>query len=392
MKKTVVLGVTGCIAAYKACEITSSLYKLGYDVRVIMTENAKEFVTPLTFETLSRNKVASSTFEKDREFEVEHVSYAKLADAFVIAPATANIISKIARGIADDMLSTTIMATKAPKIICPAMNTAMYENPLFLENLEKLRKLGYIVVEPDEGMLACGDIGKGRLASPKSIAERVDSLLTPNPDLRGKTLLVTAGATIEPIDPVRYITNRSSGKMGIAIAEAALERGAKVALIHGNVKVDLPKGSENVYAPTNEKMLEELLKRIEYADIIIKAAAPSDYKVESFSKEKVKSDDLTLQLSKNLDIAESIGKSKGDRKLVIFAAETSELLKNAKGKLESKHADMAVANDVLQEGAGFDVDTNIATLLFKDGSKKELEKMPKAKLAHVILDHVLKLD
>ncbi len=391
MKKTVILGVTGCIAAYKACEIVSSLKKLGYDVRVIMTQNATEFVSPLTFETLSNNKVVVSTFEKDREFNVEHISYAKLADVFLIAPATANVISKIADGIADDMLTTTIMATKAQKVICPAMNTAMYENPLFQQNLKKLQNLGYLIVEPESGLLACGDTGKGRLAEPKEIVKEVDKLLTPNPDYRGKTVLVTAGATEEAIDSVRFISNHSSGKMGIAIAKAALERGAKVILIHGRVSEELPASSENIYVKSTEDMYVEVMKNLDKCDIVIKAAAPSDYKVKNFSKEKLKEKNITLELEKNVDIAKEVGNKKGNKKLVIFAAETSDLLKNAKEKLKSKNADLVVSNDVLKEGAGFNVDTNIVTLINKKGDITPLEKMLKTELADVLLDNILLL-
>lgn len=392
MKKTVVLGVTGCIAAYKACEIVSSLKKLNYDVRVIMTQNATEFVSPLTFETLSNNKVVVSTFEKNREFNVEHISYAKLADIFVVAPATANVISKIADGIADDMLTTTIMATKALKIICPAMNTAMYENPLFQQNLKKLKDLGYLIIEPESGPLACGDIGKGRLADPQDIVAEIDKRLTPNPDYRGKTILITAGATEEAIDSVRFITNHSSGKMGISIAKAALARGAKVILIHGRVSEMLPNLSSNIYVKSTEDMYKEVIKNLDKCDIVIKAAAPSDYKVKNFSKEKIKATNVNIELEKNIDIAAEVGKRKGNKKLIIFAAETSDLLKHAKNKLNSKNADLVVANDVLAEGAGFNVDTNIVTLIKPNGDIISLEKMLKTKLADVLLDNILLLD
>ncbi|MGI6593795.1 MAG: bifunctional phosphopantothenoylcysteine decarboxylase/phosphopantothenate--cysteine ligase CoaBC [Christensenellales bacterium] len=392
MKKTVVLGVTGCIAAYKACEIVSSLKKLNYDVRVIMTQNATEFVSPLTFETLSNNKVVVSTFEKNREFNVEHISYAKLADIFVVAPATANVISKIADGIADDMLTTTIMATKALKIICPAMNTAMYENPLFQQNLKKLKDLGYLIIEPESGPLACGDIGKGRLADPQDIVAEIDKRLTPNPDYRGKTILITAGATEEAIDSVRFITNHSSGKMGISIAKAALARGAKVILIHGRVSEMLPDLSSNIYVKSTEDMYKEVIKNLDKCDIVIKAAAPSDYKVKNFSKEKIKATNINIELEKNIDIAAEVGKRKDNKKLIIFAAETSDLLKHAKNKLNSKNADLVVANDVLAEGAGFNVDTNIVTLIKPNGDIISLEKMLKTKLADVLLDNILLLD
>jgi len=357
-----------------------------------MTQNATEFVSPLTFETLSNNKVVVSTFEKNREFNVEHISYAKLADIFVVAPATANVISKIADGIADDMLTTTIMATKALKIICPAMNTAMYENPLFQQNLKKLKDLGYLIIEPESGPLACGDIGKGRLADPQDIVAEIDKRLTPNPDYRGKTILITAGATEEAIDSVRFITNHSSGKMGISIAKAALARGAKVILIHGRVSEMLPDLSSNIYVKSTEDMYKEVIKNLDKCDIVIKAAAPSDYKVKNFSKEKIKATNINIELEKNIDIAAEVGKRKDNKKLIIFAAETSDLLKHAKNKLNSKNADLVVANDVLAEGAGFNVDTNIVTLIKPNGDIISLEKMLKTKLADVLLDNILLLD
>lgn len=391
MTKTVILGITGCIAAYKSCEIVSSLSKLGYDVRVIMTKNACEFVTPLTFETLSKNKVVTTTFEKDREFNVEHISYAKLADVFLVAPATANIIAKIADGIADDMLTTTIMASKAPKIICPAMNTAMYENPLFLQNLDKLRKLGYIIIEPDDGLLACGDVGKGRLAEPSVIVSEVDKLLTPNPDLRGKRILITAGATEEAIDKVRFITNHSSGKMGIALASIAKDRGAEVVLLHGRITENIPKGIVSYKVTSTEDMYNKAMELYKNADIIIKAAAPSDYKVVNYSESKIKDKTLTLKLEKNIDIASSIGKVKQDRKLIIFAAETNDLINYAKEKLEAKNADMVIANDVSQKGAGFNVDTNIVSIIRRDGSVEALPLMKKTELANIIFDRILNL-
>ena len=307
MKKTIILGVSGGIAIYKSCEIVSRFVKLGYDVRVIMTKNAAEFVTPLTFETLSNNKVVTTTFEKDREFEVEHISYAKLASAFIIAPATANVIAKLAEGICDDMLTTTVCATKAPVYICPAMNTNMYLNPVTQGNIQKLKDLGYIFIEPTEGRLACGDVGKGKMEEPINIVSIVDKALTPNPDYRDKTILVTAGATEEPIDGVRFITNRSSGKMGMAIAEAVIDRGGKVIVVKGKATATVPKGAEVIEALTTQAMRDAVIGKLPEVDAVIMAAAPSDYKVKNYSPSKIKSETLTLELVKNPDIAKEVG-------------------------------------------------------------------------------------
>lgn len=385
-KKTVILGVTGGIAAYKACEVVSRLRKLNYDVRVVMSQNATEFVTPLTFETLSNYRVVTDMFDKERSYDVEHISYAKLADAFVVAPATANFIGKYAEGIADDMLTTTIMATKSPVIICPAMNTNMYMSPAVQANMKTLKDRGVHFVEPGTGLLACGDVGKGRLAEPCDIVDFIDRLLTPNPDMRGKTVLLTAGGTEEPIDGVRFITNRSSGKMGMAIAEAALERGGKVILICGRVSVPVTAGAEVVNVQTTEEMYKAVMENLSRADIVIKAAAPSDYRVKNYSQSKIKAESFSLDLVKNVDIAKEVGKVKGDKKLVVFAAETEDLIKNAYKKIEAKNADLIVANDVTAEGAGFGVDTNIATIIKRGGGITSLEKMSKKELADVILD------
>ncbi len=388
-KRTIVLGITGGIASYKSCEIVSRLKKLNYQVRVIMTKNATEFVTPLTLETLSEHRVVTDMFDKQRSFEVEHISYAKQADAFVVAPATANFIAKLAEGIADDMLSTTVMATKAPIIIAPAMNTNMYNSPACQKNMQILQQRGCIFIEPTEGLLACGDVGKGKMAEPIEIASIIDSILTPNPDYRGKRVLITAGATKEPIDGVRYITNHSSGKMGVALAERAIARGADVTMVVGNVSVKLPPEATVVNVTTTQDMLEAVMANLSQADIIIKSAAPADYRVANYSASKIKSETLTLELVKNPDIAKAVGSQKGDKKLVVFAAETDDLLANAHKKLQSKNADLIVANDVTQEGAGFNVDTNIATLITKQGSIIALDKMSKVELADIILDTIL---
>ena len=317
--KTVIVGVTGGIAAYKSCEVVSRFRRLGYDVRVVMTKNATEFVTPLTFESLSKNKVVVDTFEKNREFEIEHISYAELASAFVIAPATANFIGKLAAGIADDMLTTTVMATLQPVFICPAMNVNMYQNPITQANIERLKERGYRFIGPDSGMLACGVTGAGRMSEPVEIVTEVDKFLTPKADLRGKTVLVTAGGTREPIDGVRFITNRSSGKMGTAIAEAALQRGARVILLYGTISVPVPKGVEAVKIETTMDMYREVMARTDGTDIFVMSAAPGDYAVENYTPHKIKADSLELKLKKNPDIAaaalEALSRLDGKRRV-----------------------------------------------------------------------------
>lgn len=390
--KTVVLGVTGGIASYKTCEIVSALKKKGFNVEVIMTPNATKFVSPLTFETLSENRVVVDMFDRNFNFDVEHISLAKKADVFVIAPATANIIGKIACGIADDMLSTTIMATKAPKIICPAMNTAMYENQQVVENLKKLSNQGFQIVEPISGRLACGDIGKGKMAEPLEIVKAIECVFSKKQDYIGKKLLITAGATEEKIDGVRYITNYSSGKMGLAIAKRAVNRGASVTLVAGRVSVDIPDIFDKVVrVKSTADMFDAVMGNYADNQIIIKSAAPSDYKVKNYSKQKIKSENLVLELEKNPDIAASIGAVKGDRKLVIFSAETDNLIKNAKDKLKNKNGDLVIANDVTAEGAGFNVDTNIVTIIDKNGKSFPYGLLLKSEVADIILDHIIEL-
>lgn len=385
--KTIAVCVTGGIAAYKACEIVSSLKKLGADVHVIMTQNAINFVAPLTFETLSGNKVVTKNFDPDREWEVEHVSLAKKCDIFVIAPCTANVIGKLATGIADDFLSTTVMAFTKPVLIAPAMNVNMYNSASYKQNEDTLIRRGFLFVETESGVLACGDEGKGRLASPHSIVDRIVDILKPRRDYVGKTVLVTLGSTREYIDPVRFITNASSGKMGLSIINAAMERGADVIAICGYVSVQLPKECTIVRVTTTEEMLDKTAEYAVNADVIIMAAAPSDYKPVYFSDNKIKSGELHVDFVKNPDIAATIGKVKGKRKLVVFAAETQNLVENAKRKLIAKNADVAVANDVTESGAGFDVDTNVATIVTRSG-EESLPMMTKARLADVILDKI----
>lgn len=389
--KNVVLGVSGGIAAYKSCEIVSRFVKLGANVDVIMTEHAEEFVTPLTFETLSNNRVVRGMFEERTEHDVRHVSLAKKADALIVAPATANVIAKFAQGIADDMLSTTWLACKGLKVVAPAMNTAMYEDEATVSNLQILRSRGVVVIEPATGRLACGDTGKGKMAEPADIVGEVQSLLQPVRDFDGKTVLVTSGATEEYIDGVRVITNHSSGKMGCAIARAAAARGAKVVLVHGNMSVPVPENvAKSVAVKSTEEMMKAVLAEVPASDVVIMAAAPADYKVKNTFSQKIKSETLTLEFVKNPDIAAEVGKIKGDRILVIFSAETENLLKNAKGKLAKKNADLAVANDVTREDAGFFVDTNAATIIDRDGNAQEYGVMPKTELADIILSALAK--
>ncbi len=381
--KNIVLGVTGGIACYKSCDIVSRLVKLGANVDVIMTKNATEFVSPKTFESLSHRPVVVDTFQKIENFEIEHISLANKADLFLIAPATYNVIGKIASGIADDMLTTTIAASKrAIKVICPAMNTNMYTNEVCVQNLEKLKTLGFNVIEPISGRLACGDIGTGKMQEPAEIVSKVCELLCGKQELAGKSVLITCGGTEEAIDAVRVITNHSSGKMGLAIANECKRRGANIVLVAGNVSVDLSKYTDCIKVKSTLEMYDAVLANCPKADYIIMAAAPSDYRVSEVASHKIKSEKLTLELVKNPDIA--------DKKLVIFSAETEDLIANAKSKLQRKNADMVVANDVTKEGAGFNVDTNIVSII--SGSKIEnFGKMTKAEVAKIIVDKMLAL-
>ena len=388
--KTIALGVTGGIAAYKACEIVSLLKKAGADIHVVMTKNACEFVQPLTFETLSGNRVISEMFGQNFEFKVKHISLAKAAAAFLIAPASANFIGKYSSGIADDFLSTTVMAYTGPVLLAPAMNTNMLNSPATIKNIKVLKQRGVRFVDSVVGRLACGDAGVGRLAEPVDIVEQLYRILFPKNDFIDKTVLITAGATLEAVDPVRYITNRSSGKMGAAIADAASMRGARVIFICGKESV-LPQEScsKTVKVETTDDMYRAVMENLTEADVVIKAAAPADYKVEP-SEQKIKSKSFALNLVKNIDIAAEVGKIKGNRKLVVFAAETENLLKNAKEKLKKKNADLIVANDVTKEGAGFSYDTNIVTILSADKTTA-YEKMTKREVAEIILDRITEL-
>mgnify|MGYP004590703475 CR=1 FL=1 len=390
--KCVVVGVTGGIAAYKTCEVVSRLKKLHTDVRVIMTKNATEFVSPLTFQSLSHNPVSVDTFANIQTWEIEHIALAQRADVFVIAPATANIIGKLACGIADDLLSTTVMATHAPVLIAPAMNTAMLENAATQQNMRTLSERGMRFIAPGTGMLACGTSGAGRMSEPSQIVDEIVRTLRPREEFAGLSVVVTAGPTAEPLDPVRYITNRSSGKMGYAIAEAAHARGAHVTLISGPTAIQPPKGVDFVRIGTTQELHDAVLGHAD-ADVVIQAAAPADYRAREISPTKIKrtGDSLMVELVPNPDIAAALGARKHTgQTLVGFAAETNNVIENAQGKLKRKSLDLIVANDVTRAGAGFDVDTNIVTLIDGEGMK-ELPMMTKREVADGILDRVAEL-
>jgi phosphopantothenoylcysteine decarboxylase / phosphopantothenate---cysteine ligase len=390
--KAIVLGVTGGIAVYKAVELLRLLTKAGATVHVVMTRGATEFVTPLTFQTLSGNPVHLELFNLISEQQIGHISLAERADLFLIAPATANFVGKLAGGIADDLLTTTVMATRAPVLIAPAMNVNMYLNPIYQENEARLKRHGYLFIPPAHGMLACGYEGEGKLPDPELILEEAVATLTPK-RLAGERILITAGPTREEIDPVRYISNHSSGKMGYAIARQARLRGAEVTLVTGPTEIPVPYGVSVVRVESAEQMREAVLSRLEFSDIVIKAAAVADYRPRLRSEMKVKksSSQLAIDLVKNPDILTEIGANKGDRLLVGFAAETEELIANAKKKLSQKNLDLIVANDVSLEGAGFNVDTNIVKLLFRDGRVEDIPIMGKNELAGLILNRVEQL-
>lgn len=386
----IVVGVTGGIACYKAIEIVSQLKKAGASVKVIMTESATKFITPLTFREISGNPVVTSMWNDPTNWNVEHIALANWANLFLIAPATANIIGKIANGLADDMLSTTIMATKAQVLLAPAMNTNMYNNPITQQNIQKLSALGYKFIEPAYGILACGIEGIGRLPDPSLIVDTVKSLFATSSFFSGKRIVITAAGTREPIDPVRYIGNRSSGKMGYALAAQASKLGAEVVLISGPSSLPIPDGVEIIRVETALEMQEAVLAKFDNADVIIKAAAVADYRAQNTASHKIKKSEstLTLVLEKNPDILLELGKRKTHQFLVGFAAETQDLITNAKEKLLKKNLDMIVANDVSLPGVGFNSDTNIVKLLYRDGKIEELPEMPKLYLAKTILDKI----
>ena len=393
--KKIVLGVTGGIAVYKAVDLVSRLRKQGCQVRVVMTEHAQQFVTPLTFKEISGNQVAVSMWSSNQEFNVEHIALANWADAFVVAPATANIIAKMAYGLADDLLSTTLLAAQAPIVVCPAMNTGMYENAATQENIAKLQGRGVTVMPPAVGKLACGTSGAGRLPEPQEIVEFLSAFFAKREgDLCGLKVLVTAAGTREPIDPVRFVGNRSSGKMGYAVAQMAAERGAEVLLVSGPSALAIPANVKAIKVETTNEMLEACLEAYEAADIVIKAAAVADYRPRDVADQKIKKktdDALTVVMDKNPDILKTLGGKKTHQVLVGFAAETQNLLENARDKVVKKNLDMIVANDVTAAGAGFNADTNIVKFLFANGEVRSLEQMPKVDVANCILDEALKI-
>lgn len=393
--KTIVIGVSGGIAVYKVCDVVSRLKKLNANVHVIMTKNATEFVTPLTFQSLSQNYVVNDMFEEPKTWDVEHISLAKKADVFLIAPATANIIGKISNGICDDMLTTTVMATTGKILIAPAMNTNMYKNPILQENINKLKDLGYNFIDPESGRLACGDIGEGKLASPEVIVNSlIDLLNNTNKDLQGKKIMITAGPTVESIDPIRYITNRSTGKMGYAIAKMAVARGAEVTLVSGPTNITPPANLKKlIKIQSAEEMYNAIINNFDENQVIIKSAAVADYKPKIYSNKKIKKsdDDLVIELGRNKDIAYELGKIKKDKILVGFAAETNDVIENAKGKVNKKNLDFIVANDLNEEGAGFGIDTNIVKIIDKEGNISKYPQMKKDEVANIILDKVKSL-
>lgn len=387
--KNVIVGVTGGIAAYKACELVRGLVKEDASVQVVMTKNATEFITPLTLQTLSGKKVAISTFDLDWESEIGHITLADNADLIVVAPATASFIGKVAGGIADSLLATVILATKAPIVLCPAMNVNMYENPAVQENLAKLRERGFIIMEPGEGELACGWEGKGRLPEIDVILGEIEKTLTPK-DMSAEKVLVTAGATREFIDPVRYISNPSSGKMGYALAKEALNRGAEVVLVTGKTNLCPIPGAKTIQVENSDDMYKSVMDHLDWSTIVIKAAAVGDYTPEKTENGKIKKNDKNkvLKLKRTQDILQEIGKNKKERIIVGFAAETENLINNAQDKLKKKNADLIVANDISQKGAGFEEDTNIAHLVYGKDGIEELPLMPKSQLAQRILDKI----
>lgn len=391
--KTVVLGVSSSIAAYKAAGIASALVKKGCDVNVIMTQNATKFISPITFEELTKHKCLVDTFDRNFEYNIAHIALAQKADVFIIAPATANVIGKIANGIADDMLTTTIMAAKCPKIIAPAMNTNMYENPIVQANLKKLEGYGYTVISPADGRLACGTVGKGKLPDENVILDYIEKALTDKLDLSGKKVLVTAGATRESIDPVRYITNHSSGKMGYAIAKAAMLRGADVTLISGVTSLSPVPFVKTVDVVSAQDMFEAVTEFADENDIIIKSAAVADFSPSDIKDNKIKKSEgnLVIELEKTNDILKHIGQNKRANQIICgFSMETENMIENSKQKLERKNLDMIVCNNLKDEGAGFQCDTNKVTIITKD-SVEPLALMSKGEVAEEILNRIADL-
>ena len=391
--KTIVLGVTGGIAAYKSANLASMLIKLHADVHVIMTQNATKFITPMTFETLTNNKCIVDTFDRNFSFDVKHVSLAKRGDLFVVAPCTANVIGKLAHGICDDMLTTTMLATRAPKLIAPAMNTGMWENPILQDNLVKLKGYGYHIIDPIIGRLACGDTGTGKMNSEEVIVEHILTFLAKEHDLKGKRFLITAGPTQESIDPVRYITNHSSGKMGYAIAKMARLRGAEVTLVSGPVNIKAFEGVNVVSVKSAKDMFDAVTTRSTEADVVIMCSAVADYTPAEYSDQKVKKHDgdMAIELTRTQDILGWLGEhKKAGQTLVGFSMETEDLIENSRAKLDKKHADMICANSIADGNTGFAVDTNKVTIITND-AVTELPLCSKEETADKILSHILTL-
>lgn len=390
-KKNVVVGVTGGVAVYKALDVISRLKKKDINVDVIMTKSACEFVTPLSFQSLSQNAVIKDMFDEPKVFEIQHISLAKKADVLVVVPATANIIGKVANGIADDMLSTTIMATNAKVIFAPAMNTNMYNNPIVQENIKKLKDYGYEFINPSSGRLACGDVGDGKLADTEEIVEVILSQLHEPKDLIGKKVLVTAGPTRANIDPVRFLTNKSTGKMGYAIAEEARDRGAEVVLISGPTNIKPLVGVRTINVETNEEMLNAVKSEFDSSDIVVKSAAVSDYKPKTYSDKKIKKGpgNLNMELVRDNDILKELGALKKHQILVGFAAESNDVIKNAHIKLEKKNLDYIVANNITESDAGFGTDTNRVTIINRDGKEMSLDNMSKRLVGYELFNMIL---
>lgn len=391
--KTVVLGVTGSIAAYKMANVASMLVKLHADVHVIMTENACQFITPVTFETLTGNKCMVDTFDRNFQFHVAHISIAKKADVLLVAPASANVIGKLANGIADDMLTTTAMACTCQKIVAPAMNTNMYHNPILQDNLKKLEGYGFTVIAPEKGLLACRDIGDGKMPSEDVLVGHILREIAHEKDLAGMKVIVTAGPTQESVDPVRYITNHSTGKMGYELAKAAMLRGAEVTLVSGVTNLEPPMFVDYVQVKSAEDMFEAMKSRFLDNDIIIKAAAVADYKPKSYSDEKTKKKDgeMSIELDRTQDILKYLGEHRREGQFYCgFSMETQNMLENSRVKLDKKNIDMVVANNLKIAGSGFGTDTNVVTMISKE-EEIQLELLSKAEVAHKILDEILKL-
>lgn len=391
--KSIIIGVSGGIAAYKTAYLVSALSKTEADVNVIMTKNACEFISPLVFETLTGNKCYVDTFDRNFKFDVEHISLAKKADIFMIAPATANVIAKIANGIADDMLTTTFLASKCKKIVSPAMNTAMFENQITQDNITKLKKYGIGVVEPQNGLLACGDTGAGKMPEPDFLFDVIEREIAREKDMLGKKVLVTAGATMESLDPVRFLTNHSSGKMGFAIAKEAMLRGAEVTVVKANTTAEIPNFVKIVEVSSAKDMFDAVTALSDQQDIIVKAAAVADYTPESYvdSKIKKKDGDLSIPLKRTMDILKYLGENKKEGQFLCgFSMETDNMLENSKAKLSKKNVDMIVANNLRDAGSGFKTDTNAVTLITRDGHRS-LELKSKAEVAKEIFDEILGL-